>query len=76
MADPQQGLGQQITPAPGLPFYGNAVPPAANPLPALSAQPPVPAPHILPAQVPITQPPPPTATLNGHPDDLGILPGK
>lgn len=52
------------------------MPAAPNALQSLAAQPPVPAPHILPAQVPITQPPPPTATLNGHPDDLGILPGK
>ncbi|XP_066248720.1 ras GTPase-activating protein-binding protein 1 isoform X1 [Euwallacea similis] len=80
LVEPQQPLGQPIAPAPGLPYYGNAVPPTGNALPSLGTQPPTAAPHqgshiLPPAQVPISQAPPAAVALNGHPDDLGLLQG-
>lgn len=79
LGDPQQALGQPIAPAPGLPFYGGAVPATGTTLPTLAAQPPAAAPHqashVLPPQQPQI-PPQSATTLNGHPDDLAILQGN
>lgn len=73
-----QGLAQPIAPAPVLPYYGGAVPPAGTALPSLPAQPSTVVPHqpthVLSAQPQIGQLSQ-TASLNGHPDELAILQG-
>ncbi|KAF7273809.1 ras GTPase-activating protein-binding protein 2 [Rhynchophorus ferrugineus] len=82
--EPQPPLGQPIAPAPGLPpFYGGAVPPTGAPVPPMAQPPtaaphqaPVPIPHVLPPQQAQMGQPPQQATLNGHPEDLGVLPGQ
>ncbi|ERL91762.1 hypothetical protein D910_09088, partial [Dendroctonus ponderosae] len=71
-----QGLTQPIAPAPVIPYYGGAVPPAGTALPSLPAQPSTVVPHqpihVLSAQPQVGQLSQ-TASLNGHPDDLAIL---
>uniref|UniRef100_A0AAR5Q5L7 NTF2 domain-containing protein n=1 Tax=Dendroctonus ponderosae TaxID=77166 RepID=A0AAR5Q5L7_DENPD len=73
-----QGLTQPIAPAPVIPYYGGAVPPAGTALPSLPAQPSTVVPHqpihVLSAQPQVGQLSQ-TASLNGHPDDLAILQG-